>query len=158
MLTKPVDRLLNETKIYQVINPKLVQAPPDISVKRAIHMMQEHQGRYVVIASSKKVVGIFTESDVAQKILEKKIDWDRPVSDFMTKDPMVLTENDSVRMAMDMMGRHRFYHIPLVDKNQDLCGILTVRSIIRFLSECYPTEIYNLPPDPNQVMRTPEGG
>ena len=158
MTMKPIEALLNETKIYQIINPKLVQAPPDISIQRAIQLMQENKGRYMVVAENKKVVGIFTESDVAKKILGQKVDWQRPIRDVMTKETILLTPNDSVWTAMDLMSQHRFYHIPLVDQQQELCGILTVRSIVRFLSECYPTEVYNLPPNPNQVMRTVEGG
>ena len=57
-----------------------------------------------------------------------------------------------------LMGEHRFYHIPLVDDRGELVNVISVRTLIRFLSEFYPTEVYNLPPRPDQVMRTPEGG
>jgi CBS domain-containing protein len=155
---KPVEAVLKEKKIYQITNPKLVQAAPDVSVKKAIELMQENKAGYIVLSKNKKVVGMFTETDVARKILGRNIDWNGPVLDYMTKDPTVLTPKDSVGKAINLMRTHSFYHIPLVDEKNHLSGILSVRSLIRFLAEFYPTEVYNLPPDPTQVMETQEGG
>ncbi len=158
MPPKSVETLLKETKIYQVINPKLVQAPPDISLKKAIEIMQEHKSGYIVVAKEKKVVGIFTETDVVNKILGRHVNWDAPVSQFMTPNPVVLNPEDSVGQAIDLMGERRFYHIPLVDNHQELVNVISVRTLIRFLAEFYPTEVYNLPPRPDQIMETQEGG
>lgn len=38
---KPVALLLNEEKISQVAMPKYLDAPPDISIQRAVELMQE---------------------------------------------------------------------------------------------------------------------
>jgi CBS domain-containing protein len=158
MSSKSVDQLLKERKIHQIINPKLVQAPPEMTVKDAAELMRKIGSSYIVVAKNKKVVGMFTETDFVQKILEKDIDWTRPISDFMTPDPKVLTPEDSVGSAIDLMGQHRFYHIPLVNAKNELVNVISVRTLIRFLAECYPAEILNLPPHPNQVMASPEGG
>lgn len=156
--TKPVETLLKEKKIYQIVNPRLVQASPDISVKEAIEIMQQNKSGYVVIAKAKKVVGIFTEADVVQKVLDKDQDISKPVSELMQKDPLVLNIKDTVGAAIDIMGDHRIYHVPLVDDRKELANVISVRTLIRFLAEFYPTEIYNLPPRPDQVMPTEEGG
>ena len=158
MPTKPVEELLKQKKIYEIINPRLIQSPPDISVKRAIEYMQENKSGYIVVAKDRKVVGMFTETDVVRNILEQNVDCSRPISDFMTKVPVVLSPKDSVGKAIEIMGEKRSYHIPLVDEKNELTGVLSVRTLIRFLAEFYPTEVYNLPPDPNQVMASPEGG
>ncbi|MDP3981822.1 MAG: CBS domain-containing protein, partial [Chlamydiota bacterium] len=98
------------------------------------------------------------ETDVVRKILGKDVDWKDPVSKYMSGNPLVLNLNDSVGKAMDIMGENYLYHVPLADGNNDITGVLTVRTIIRFLSEFYPTEVYNLPPKSDQIMDTPEGG
>lgn len=156
--SKPVEALLKEKKIYEIVNPRLVQAPPEISLKSAVQLMQERKAGYIVIARDKKVVGIFTETDVVQKILGKDVDWNRLVSEFMTPNPHVLSLQDSAGKAIDVMGEGRFYHIPLVDEKGELVNVISVRTLIRFLAEFYPTEVYNLPPKPDQAMLTQEGG
>lgn len=156
--TKPVEVLLKEKKIYEIVNPRLVQAGPEATLRQAIELMQKSRSGYVVIAKDGKVVGIFTEKEVVGKVLENNVNWGRPVSDFMTQDPPVLRMQDSVGQAIDVMGEKRFYHIPLVDDHGKLVNVISVRTLIRFLAEFYPTEVYNLPPIPFQIMETQEGG
>ena len=159
MPPKSIEKVIKEKKIFQIINPRLVHATPDITVKQAIEIMQEHGSGYIVIADEKKkVVGIFTETDVVRKILGQEVDWQRPVRELMTPDPVCLKLTDSVGAAIDLMGEHRFYHIPLVNDQHELVQVISVRTVIRFLAEFYPVEILNLPPSPNQVMETAEGG
>ncbi len=158
MAVKSVDAVLKAKRINEIINPKLVQTTPDLSVKDAIEMMQANRAGYIVVANNKKVVGIFTESDVVQKILDKNVNWSDPISKYMTPNPLCLKPSDVVGAAIDLMGEKRLYHIPLVDDKGDLVNVLSVRTLIRFLGEFYPTEVYNLPPHPDQIMETPEGG
>lgn len=155
---KEVEDLLEEKKIYQIINPRLVQAPSTLSVQDAIDLMQKQRAGYIVIADSKKCVGIFTETDVIRRILDQNVDMKRPVRDFMTPAPITLRLEDSVGKAIEVMGKNRLYHIPLVNEKGELVQVISVRTLIRFLAEFYPAEVLNLPPDPNQVMKTPEGG
>ena len=156
--TKNVDALLTEKRIYQIVNPRLIQAPPTLTLAEAIKLMQDNRSGYIVIAENKKPVGIFTETDVIRKVMEQPADWKKPVRDFMTPHPAVLTLQDTVGAAIDLMGTRRFYHIPLVDEKGDLVNVISVRTLIRFLAEFYSAEVLNLPPAPNQIMETQEGG
>ncbi len=157
---RPIQELVKNIKIGQIINPRLIQAPPEISVRTAIEIMQNNKSGYIVIADhQRKVVGIFTETDVLHKVFGKKTDvWSKPVSELMTPSPKVLSVRDTVGQAIDLMGKNIFYHIPLVDEKGSLVNVISVRTLIRFLAEFYPTEIYNLPPKYDQIMETAEGG
>jgi CBS domain-containing protein len=154
----PTDKLLKEKKISEVINTRMIQAPAATPLKDALELMRREKSAYIVVTDDKKVAGMFTETDVAQKVLGKKVDSKLPVRDFMTKSPLVLTPEDTVGKAIDLMAERGFYHIPLVNAKQDLVGILSVRTLIRYLAEFYPSEVYNLPPNPHQVAQTAEGG
>ncbi|MBI1871571.1 MAG: CBS domain-containing protein [Chlamydiae bacterium] len=155
---RTVEALLKEKKIFEIVNPRLVQATPEISLASAMALMKEKKSGYIVVAENKKAVGIFTETDVVLKILGRDVDEKRSIVEFMTADPPTLSLQDSVGRAIDVMGERRFYHIPLVDEKGDLVNVISVRTLIRFLAEFYPTEIYNLPPKPGQIMLTQEGG
>lgn len=156
---RPIQQLVKSIKIGQIINPRLIQAPPEITVRTAIEIMQNNKSGYIVIADhQRKVAGIFTETDVLQKVFGKKDVWDKSVSQLMTKNPKVLSVRDTVGQAIEMMGKNHFYHIPLVDEHARLVNVISVRTLIRFLAEFYPTEIYNLPPKYDQIMETAEGG
>lgn len=157
-MASPAAQRLKDKRIGEVVNPRLIQAPPDIPVHRAIDLMRENKSAYIVVAENRRVVGMFTESDVTRKILGKNVDQKSPVRDFMTKDPIVLRQDDTVGRAVDLMAENDFYHIPLVNEKQELINVLSVRTLVRFLAEFYPGEVYNIPPNPHQVAPTAEGG
>lgn len=158
MPEKRIEDILKEKKIEEIVNPKLVQAPPSTTVADAVKLMQAAKSSYIVVANQKRVAGLFTETDLIRKVLEKESDWSRPVRDFMNPNPVVLTMKDSVGAAIDLMGREYVYYIPLVDEKKELVNVISVRTLIRFLAGFYPAEVYNLPPRPDQVLETPEGG
>lgn len=156
---RPIQELIKSIKIGQIINPRVIQAPPEITVKTAVEIMQNNKSGYIVVADHQhKVVGMFTETDVLTRVFGKKDVWKKPVSELMTKDPMTLSVKDKVGKAIELMGKNHFYHIPLVDERGKLVNVISVRTLIRFLAEFYPTEIYNLPPKYDQTMETAEGG
>lgn len=152
------ERRLKDKKIGEIINPRLIQAPPNTSIERAVEMMRENKSAYLVISDKKRVVGMFTESDVAQKIINKNVDWSLPIRDFMSENPVVLRPDDTVGRAVDCMAEYDFYHIPLVNEKQELVNVLSVRTLVRFLAEFYPGEVYNIPPNPHQIASQREGG
>ncbi len=158
MANRPAFHLLKNKKISEVINPRLIQGAPDLSINAALELMQKEQSAYIVVAEKGKVVGMFTETDVVRNIMDQDVDWKRPIRDFMTINPQVLRPEDSVGAAIDLMAQFGFYHIPLVDTKNNLTGVLSVRTLVRFLAEFYPSEVFNLPPNPHQVMPTAEGG
>ncbi len=157
-VSKSVDSLLSEKKIYQIVNPRLVQAPPTFTVNEAVRLMQERKAGSVVIAEKKKPGGFFTETDIIQKIMGCDVNWSFPVRDYMTPNPVCLRMEDTVGQAIDVMGTNRFYHIPLVNEKGELVNVISVRTLIRFLAEFYPAEVLNLPPVPDQIMESREGG
>jgi CBS domain-containing protein len=76
----------------------------------------------------------------------------------MSANPLVLQPTDTVGRAVDLMAENDIYHVPLVNEHQELVNVLSVRTLIRFLAEFYPGEVYNIPPNPHQVHHTAEGG
>lgn len=158
MSDKSIEELLKQKKIFQIINSRIVQTGPQTPLSEVIQLMVEAKSGYAVISENEKVVGIFTETDVTRKILSQSIDLNSPVSSFMTSNPTLLTPTDTVGEAIDIMAKKTIYHLPLVDENTKLKGMLSVRTLIRFLAEYYPNEVYNLPPDPSQVASESEGG
>jgi CBS domain-containing protein len=153
-----LDKILNEKRIADVVNLRLIQAPSDTSIKEAVELMRKESSAYIVVTDDTRVVGMMTETDVCRKILNHAVDWTAPLKDYMTPTPVVLRPDDTVAKAIALMAEQNVYHIPLIDERQRLVGVLSVRTLIRFLAEFYPSEIYNLPPDPHQLARSEEGG
>lgn len=159
MPSKTIEEILKETKIYQILRPKLVTAHPEITLQEALDLMHREKAGYIVVADSHlKVVGMFTERDVLMKVLKPGVVLSEPVSKYMTPNPLALAKTDTVGQAIDFMQEHNVRHIPLVDELGQMNGVLSIRTIVNFLSELFPTEVFNLPPKADQVHETVEGG
>ena len=51
------------------------------------------------------------------------------VRDFMTKDPLTLREDDLLRQAVEVVMVRRIRHIPVLDRDGRLVGIVTDRDV-----------------------------
>ncbi len=157
--TRNIEDILKETKIYQILRPKCVNSGPDISLQEALDLMHREKSGYIVIRDEHlKVLGMFTERDVLMKVLRKGVKLSEPVKNYMNTDLVELFKSDTVGAAIDTMNKYNIRHIPLVDEMGQMTGILSVRTVANFLSELFPTEIFNLPPKADQEFHTAEGG
>ncbi len=159
MATKTIEEILNQTKIYQILRPKLVTALPDISLQEALDRMHQERAGYIVLADRHlKVAGMFTERDVLMKVLKKGVSLTEPVEKYMRKNPKTLSKTDNLETAIRTMEEESVRHIPLVDELGQMNGVLSIRTVVNFLAELFPTEVFNLPPKADQIHETVEGG
>ena len=159
MPAKTIEEILKDTKIYQILRPKLVTALPDTSLKEVLDLMHRERSGYIVLADRHlKVVGLFTEREVLMKVLCKGVSLDEPVKNYMNTSPPTLSKTNTVGEALKAMFEHSVRHIPLVDELGQMNGVLSIRTIVTFLAELFPTEVFNLPPKPDQIHETAEGG
>ena len=82
---------------------------------------------------------------------------DRPIRDFMTPEVAVLSPDNSLMEAVLLMNQGGYRHIPLVDSADRVCDCLSVINIVDYLLECYPQEVFSLPPRPHQNFAEPDG-
>jgi CBS domain-containing protein len=144
-------RLLQEPLTLLPSRPPLAFAETS-TVKDAMQAMQRrHRGCVVITADGKptsQLIGIFTERDVLLKV----IDCGRnpatiPLGDVMTRDPETLALDAKLAWALNMMSVGGFRHLPVTDPKGRPALIISVRDIVEFLVESFPSEILNLPPD-----------
>src|SRR5262249_46491555 len=109
------------------------------------------------IVEDNKVVGIFTERDALKRAALANRPSTTPIRDLMTPAPEVLGLEDSVAVAVRFMNEGGYRHLPIVNEKRGVAGLFSVRDIVLYLSELYPFDIFNLPPDPHQVARAREG-
>ncbi len=158
MAAKTVEDILKDTKIHQILRPKLVMGLPSMSLRETLTLMQAEKSGYVVIADEhSKAVGMFTEREALMNVMRPGVSLDEPVSKFMRTDVHTLTKCDTVGAAIDAMDQFGIRHVPLVDEYSQVSGILSIRTIVSFLAELFPTEVLNIPPKP-QIHTTVEGG
>jgi CBS domain-containing protein len=134
-----------------------VAVSPYTPLSQAIEAMKGDEGGCVIVSDDGRVVGIFTERDLLNRVLEENVDLESPISEWMQPSVETLSSQATIGDAVRLMNEKSFRNIPLV-KNGELIGSISVFDIITYLAECYPKETMNLPPLSAQVMDTVDGG
>lgn len=129
-----LQQILLETPLKEVgLLPPNVVAPGD-SVLDAIRLMQKTRHGSVLVVDQGRLVGVFTERDVLDRLAGEKVDLAiLPIQVVMTHHPQSLTEDDVLAYAVHRMAVGHYRHIP-VEKDGRLLGFVSIRGVLDFLS------------------------
>src|SRR3990172_9512020 len=101
-------------------NPQAAQVnDPIMSVAK---MMKDLNVGFMPILDSNKLVGVITDRDIVIRAIAGGMDFNTPVSDIMSTDLHVISPNDDVEDAADMMEEFQIRRLPVVDENNNLVG------------------------------------
>lgn len=99
--------------------------PPDKRVQDALDLMHKYRISGVPIAKEGKLVGILTNRD-----LRFETDYTQRIEDVMTKMPLVTAPvGTTLAEAQIILGKHRIEKLPIVDKDNNLKGLITIKDI-----------------------------
>jgi len=151
-------RKAREDKVTSMETDDYVCITPATPLSEAIETMKRDEGGCAIVcAEDGSVVGIFTERDLLTKIVGQDADMAAPVSNWMSPVVATLTPDSTIGAAVGIMNEKGYRNIPLV-KNGKLVGSISVFDVISYLAESYPKTTMNLPPNPDQVMDSTDGG
>lgn len=109
--------------------------PRSAPVREAVAAMQQAGVGSVLVTDEGHLVGIFTERDALLKVAgTSAAAMDAPLSDVMTRDPVVLREDDSIAVAIHKMAVGGFRHIPLTRDDRPT-GIVSARDVFGHILE-----------------------
>jgi len=135
--------------------PRQVQASQ--TVVEAVALMRQEEVGCLLVCQGQRVVGIFTERDLMRRVLAAGKPLTTLVRECMTPDPVAVHPKDSISSAIRRMEEGGYRHLPVVDERGRPVGVLSVKRIVHYLVEHFPSTVYNLPPDPGTVPQEREG-
>jgi CBS domain-containing protein len=104
------------------------------STAEAIRSMLSHRvGAVAVVDEDRRVAGIFTERDVLSKLALSGQDPEKtPVRDMMTTPVELATSETGPGEALATMVERHFRHLPIVDSDGKLLGMLSIRNVLEW--------------------------
>ena len=91
----------------------------------ALALMERYRISGVPITENGRLIGILTNRD-----MKFETDFSKPVSDLMTKANLITApEGTTMEEAKELLRRHKIEKLPIVDKDFNLKGLITIKDI-----------------------------
>jgi len=119
-LLQPLKALVRRTPVW---------CGSDTSIRDALTTMSREQvGTIAVVDAEQRPAGIFTLTDLMERVVLPGIALDRPIADVMTARPGVLDELANAQEALGVMAQ-RGYHQIVVTRDERIAGIVSERDL-----------------------------
>lgn len=119
--------------------------PPDASVYSAIELMADKGVGALLVIDGDRLAGIISERDYARKIiLQGKSSSDTFVREIMTLSPVTIRCEDTVDEAMRRMTENRIRHLPVIDAQGQVAGMLSIGDLVKWITTSQEETIAHL--------------
>lgn len=116
-----------DRRLDEVMNPPSLLVSPEITVTEAARRMTAQSLGAVMVVEGDVLVGIFTERDALTRVLAAGRDpLSTRVAEVMTREPRTMSPDKRFGVALALMHRHGFRHVPVVADGRPV-GMVTAR-------------------------------
>ena len=116
------------TAVSELMTRDVLTVEPSDTLGEAAQKMTDRGVGSVVVSDFGRMIGILTERDVLKAVAGRTHSSEARVREWMTSDPITVTEQTSVDEAGRLMLEHGFRHLPVVDGERAI-GIVSIRDL-----------------------------
>ncbi|HVL90078.1 MAG TPA: CBS domain-containing protein [Actinomycetota bacterium] len=119
------------TAIREIMRTDVLEVEMAATLQEAAQAMRERKISSLAVTEKDRLVGIMTERDIVTAVADGADSEVAHVRDYMTNSPVSAGAGTSVEEASQIMLEHGFRHLPVVDDDQRLIGIVSLRDLMR---------------------------
>lgn len=121
--------------VGRIMSATLHTVLPDTLVEEAATTMLDNDvGSVVVVDEDNHLEGILTTTDFVRVVAESRPKARTPVSAYMTTDVVTASAQDSIRDVADTMMENGFHHVPVVNDDEGVIGMVTTTDLAAYIS------------------------
>jgi len=106
---------------------------PDATVAETLHRMRhERIGALVVCEDKTSIAGIVSERGIMDALAEHGVEvLGARVGSVMTRKVFTCSRHDRVGAVMALMTNRRIRHVPVVENEGQLCGLVSIGDVVK---------------------------
>ncbi len=118
---------------------------PHQTIRDALATLARHNfGALVVVNQANKPIGIISERDIARLAAKNEDLFSIPVNEVMTKNVITGIRQDELKAVTNTMTEKRIRHLPIVDSQGTLIGIVTLGDVVKAERNIFEGEVDTL--------------
>ncbi|MFC7165031.1 HPP family protein [Halospeciosus flavus] len=121
--------------VGRIMTADLHTVTPDTLVEDAAQVMLDNDiSSVVVVDEENRLEGILTTTDFVHIVAKSQPKAETYVSRYMSTDIVTAGAQDTIRDVADAMVDYGFHHMPVVDEEDHVIGIITTADLTAYLS------------------------
>jgi CBS domain-containing protein len=116
--------------LADVMRTEVIDVAPEDTLGEVAERMSAVNVGAVVVKDYGRLIGILTERDMLKAMAARVHTSDARVREWMTEDPLTATAEMEVENAAQVMLEHNFRHLPIVDDNGAVIGLVSLRRVV----------------------------
>jgi len=117
--------------LLRIARTPLVTVKQEATVMEAVGTMAEESIGAIVVIEGNRLVGIFSERDLLLRVVSEKRDPERTlIRDVMTSPVETIHRDSTVDDALKVMLEKHIRHLPILDRDGRLSGMISMRSLL----------------------------
>ena len=128
---------MDETYVSEVMTKNVTACSPETSIKDVINILSRNRRSSLVIIENNEPVGIITERDlvaIMEDMLNDVVCDHLSIDKFMTSPTITIDSHMTLKEAVKISINKNIRHLPVVDKDNKLIGLLTQPNMLIGLS------------------------
>lgn len=137
------------SQTLSILGPAVpVCVSPETSVASVVAELRRLRvGCVLVVDGHGALMGMFSERDYVLKVpASDPLEMDKPVSAFMTCNPVSASFDTPIAYALNLMSQGGFRHLPIVDDEGGPVGIISVKDIVDHMVRGLMHDLLNFEP------------
>jgi CBS domain-containing protein len=117
--------------VGELMTREVLAVEPSDTIGEAAQKMVEAGVSSVAVSDYGRLIGILTERDLTRAVAGRTHSSEARVREWMTPEPITVTESTPAEEAATLMFEHGFRHLPVVDDERTI-GIVSMRDLARW--------------------------
>jgi len=126
---------LRQLKAIEIMTEHVVTGRPNDNLSRIAAEMERHKVGSVVIVENRRVTGILTERDFVRIVKQGILLGRDRAKHHMTKPVLTVRSDASVADIVRLMRNKHVMHLPVLDKNRRLVGMISSRDLMKAVTD-----------------------
>ncbi|PSQ36690.1 histidine kinase [Halobacteriales archaeon SW_12_69_24] len=126
---------MEDIYVARLMSTDLVTARPETLVEDAARLLMDNDiGSLPIVAEDNELLGILTTTDFVTIVAHSEPKAETTVERYTTTDVVTATAQEDIRDAADRMLANDCHHLPVVDDEAGLIGMISTADLTQYLS------------------------
>ncbi len=133
----PLEHAIAEESVSHIQHKPHATIDANATTASAVQKLANEHVACLLVEEDGKLVGVFSDRDVLNKVALEQDRLNQPVRDVMTPNPVFVYETDPIASALCVMAVSGHRHVPIVNLKEQIAGIVSPQRVTAFLSNYF---------------------